>query len=353
MENAIEEMKKMLNLAVAQGASDVHLTCGLPPVLRIDGKLRQIKAAPLTSEDVEALAKSILRQDLVRRLIEQKDVDFSFGFGEMRFRSNVFYERGNVAIALRLLPKKIKTIQELGLPPILERFTTLAQGLVIFTGPTGHGKSTTLAALVSHIIQTREERVVTIEDPIEYIFANYKSVVSQREVGVDTISFGRALRAALREDPNVLLIGEMRDLETIEATLTLAETGHLVFTTLHTNNASQAADRIIDVFPAHKQQQIRLQFANVLAAIVSQRLLPRIAGGRIAACEVLVADSAVRSLIREGKTHQIPSVIQTSAAEGMISLDKVLAELVSKGEVSMDDALIWVDDPKTFKTLVY
>lgn len=353
MDNAIEEMKRLLNLAVQHKASDIHLAVGLPPVLRIDGKLLQLKESPLTAEKNEALAKSVLRQDLVRRLIEQKDVDFSFGFSNMRFRANVFYERGNVAIALRLLPKDVKTIQQLGLPPILERFTMLAQGLVVITGPTGHGKSTTLASLISHITRTREIRLITIEDPVEYVFENNKSVISQREVGVDVTSFARGLRAALREDPNVLLIGEMRDLETIEATLTLAETGHLVFTTLHTNNAAQAADRVIDVFPAHKQTQIRLQFANVLAAIISQRLIPRISGGRIAACEVMVADNAIRSLIREGKTHQIPSVIQTSAAEGMISLDKVLAEMVSKGEITMDEALIWVQDPKTFKTMVY
>jgi twitching motility protein PilT len=228
-----------------------------------------------------------------------------------------------------------------------------SQGFVIITGPTGHGKSTTLAAMINQINHTRSEHIVTIEDPIEYVFEHEKSIISQREVGSDTNSFSRALRSALREDPNVVLIGEMRDLETIEAALTIAETGHLVFTTLHTNSAAQAADRIVDVFPPHQQQQVRMQLANVLLGVVSQRLIPKAQGGRVAACEIMIANSAVRNTIREGKTHQLGNIIQTSAAEGMISMDKVLAELVSKGDITIDSALTWAMDPKAFKMMVY
>jgi twitching motility protein PilT len=291
--------------------------------------------------------------DQIERLRQRKEIDFSFGYQQMRFRTNVFYQKGYVSASLRLIPLSVKTIDQLGLPPILEKFTLPSQGFVIITGPTGHGKSTTLAAMIEHINSDRSEHIITIEDPIEYVFEHKKSIISQREVGSDTNSFGRALRSALREDPNVVLVGEMRDLETIEAALTLAETGHLVFTTLHTNSASQTADRIIDIFPPHQQQQVRMQLANVLLGVVSQRLLPRISGGRVLACEIMLANSAVRNTIREGKTHQLPNIIQTSASEGMISLDKVLAELVSKGEITIDDALAWSLDPKAFKMMVY
>ena len=239
-----------------------------------------------------------------------------------------------MAASFRFIPRQIRNLQDLNLPPILERFTQSTQGLVIIAGPTGHGKSTTLAALVELINESRSDHIITIEDPIEYVFEHKKSNISQREVGSDTNTFGRALRAALREDPNVILVGEMRDLETIEAALTIAETGHLVLTTLHTNSAAQTADRIINVFPPHQQEQIRMQLANVLIGIVSQRLLPRVAGGRIVAAEILIANNAVRTMIREGKSHQVDNIISTSAAEGMIGLDKVLAELVSKGEIA-------------------
>lgn len=291
--------------------------------------------------------------DQVERLRQRKEIDFSFGFQQTRFRSNVFYQKGYLSTSLRLISLKVKTIEELGLPPILEKFTLVSQGLVIITGPTGHGKSTTLAAVIEHMNQNRSDHIITIEDPIEYVFEHKKSIISQREVSSDTNSFSRALRSALRQDPDVILVGEMRDLETIDAALTLAETGHLVFTTLHTNSASQTADRIIDVFPPHQQQQIRMQLANVLLGVVSQRLMPRISGGRVLACEIMMANSAVRNTIREGKTHQLPNIIQTSASEGMISLDKVLAELVSKGEITIDDALAWSLDPKAFKMMVY
>lgn len=348
------EMKLLLDLAIEKKASDLHLTVGLPPILRIDGRLTPIAdKGVLTAESCEKLILSIMLPDQVERLRQRKEIDFSFGFQQTRFRSNVFYQKGYLSTSLRLISLKVKTIEELGLPPILEKFTLVSQGLVIITGPTGHGKSTTLAAVIEHMNQNRSDHIITIEDPIEYVFEHKKSIISQREVSSDTNSFSRALRSALRQDPDVILVGEMRDLETIDAALTLAETGHLVFTTLHTNSASQTADRIIDVFPPHQQQQIRMQLANVLLGVVSQRLMPRISGGRVLACEIMMANSAVRNTIREGKTHQLPNIIQTSASEGMISLDKVLAELVSKGEITIDDALAWSLDPKAFKMMVY
>lgn len=347
-------MKKLLDLAIDHKASDLHLTVGIPPVLRIDGRLSTMpQEGPLNAESVARLVQSFMTPEQTERVKSQKELDFSFGYKDTRFRTNVYFQKGNFAASLRFIPKIIKSIPELGLPPILEKFTSPSQGFVVITGPTGHGKSTTLAALVNKINESRSEHIVTIEDPIEYVFEHKKSIISQREVGSDTNSFARALRSALREDPNVILIGEMRDLETIDAALTLAETGHLVFTTLHTNSAAQTADRIIDVFPPHQQQQVRMQLANVLLGVISQRLLPKTAGGRTVACEIMVANSAVRATIREGKTHQLPNIIQTSASEGMISMDKVLAELVSKGEITIDNALAWAIDPKAFKMMVY
>jgi len=348
------EMKQLLDGAIAKEASDLHITVGVPPTLRLDGKLLPLTdLGPVTPEVSERLLMSIMTDDQVERLHQRRELDFSFGYQKMRFRVNAFYQKGNLSAALRLIPVKIKTMEELGVPPILERFTEPSQGFVIITGPTGHGKSTTLASLIESINESRSEHIITIEDPIEYIFEHKKSIIVQREVGSDTNSFARALRSALREDPNVILVGEMRDLETIEAALTLAETGHLVFTTLHTNSAAQTADRIIDVFPPHQQQQVRMQLANVLLGVVSQRLMPRVQGGRILATEIMIANSAVRNTIREGKTHQLPNIIQTSASEGMIALDKVLAELVSRGEISIDTALSWALDPKAFKMMVY
>ena len=348
------EMKKLLDLAIERKASDLHLTVGVPPMIRIDGALMAVPGeTALTSEMVAKLIQSFMTQDQIERLKIRKEVDFSFGYQNMRFRTNSYFQKGNLAASLRLIPKLIKSIIELGLPPILEKFTTQSQGFMIITGPTGHGKSTTLAAMINEINHKRSEHIVTIEDPIEYVFEHDKSIISQREVGSDTNSFARALRSCLREDPNVVLIGEMRDLETIEAALTIAETGHLVFATLHTNSASQTADRIIDVFPPHQQQQVKMQLANVLLGVVSQRLIPKTQGGRVVACEIMIANSAVRNTIREGKTHQLNNIIQTSAAEGMITMDKVLAELVSKGEITIDNALTWALDPKAFKMMVY
>jgi twitching motility protein PilT len=254
---------------------------------------------------------------------------------------------------MSLIPKELRSFSDLGLPPILEKFTEHSQGFVVITGPTGSGKSTTLAAMIDKINSEKRKHIITIEDPIEYVFEHKQSLISQREVGSDTNSFARALRSSLREDPDVVLIGEMRDLETIEAAITLAETGHLVLTTLHTNSAAQTADRIVNVFPPHMQQQISSQLASVLLGVVSQRLIPKINGGRVMAAEIMIANAAIKSLIRDGKNYQIPNVIQTSAADGMISLDKVLAEYVSRGDITLEEALNYSLDPKSFKMMVY
>ena len=347
-------VKKYLDTAIDKKASDLHLTVGIIPMLRIDGRLVGVPGeAVLTTETNEKLVKSLMNTEQNERLAEKKEIDFSFGYKNFRFRTNVYFQKGYLSASLRLITSEIRPLADLGLPPILEKFTVPSQGFVVIAGPTGHGKSTTLAAMVDHINKQRTDHIITIEDPIEYVFEHKKSIVSQREIGSDTYSFSRALRAALREDPNVVLVGEMRDLETIEAALTVAETGHLVFTTLHTNSAAQTTDRIIDVFPPHQQQQVRMQLANVLQGVVSQRLIPKTQGGRVVACEIMMANSAVKNLIREGKTHQLNNIIQTSASEGMIGLDKVLAELVSKGDITLDDALTWSLDPKTFKAMVY
>ncbi len=349
-------IEALLDEAIEKNASDLHLIVGVAPTLRIDGKLVVISNQPkLDDAKCEELIKSVLTQDK-NRLVEldkEREIDFSFGYREMRFRANIYYERGNIAGEFRLIPSKIRSIAELGLPPILEKFTTPSQGFVIVTGPTGHGKSTTIASLIETINKNQAKTIITIEDPIEYVFEHKKGIISQREVGGDTLTFDRGLRAALREDPNVVFVGEMRDLETTRAALTIAETGHLVFTTLHTNDAAQTADRIVDIFPPHQQPQVRQQFASVLLGIISQRLLPKVSGGRMVACEILIANSAVRNLIREGKSHQIPSVIQTAAAEGMVSLDKVLAELISRGEITIDTALDWAQNPRMLKTMIY
>lgn len=348
------EMTGYLDYAVNNNASDIHLIVGIGAIVRIDGKLLPIPDGPeINGQRIRSLLESFVPAPIMKTLEEKKEVDFSFGYKDFRFRANVYYQKGYEAASLRLIPKKIKSIDELGLPPILEKFAEHSQGFVIFTGPTGSGKSTSLASLIDRINQDQTKHIITIEDPIEYVFEHRRSIVSQREIGTDSQSFSRALRSALREDPDVVLVGEMRDLETIEAALTIAETGHLVLTTLHTNSSSQTADRIINVFPSHLRQQVANQLAAVLVGVVSQRLIPKVGGGRIVAAEIMMANSAVKSLIRDGKTYQIPNVIQTSAGEGMVSLDKILAEYVSRGEITMEDALTWSIDPKNFKTMIY
>lgn len=330
----------LLEEVVKKKASDLHLQVGLPPMLRIDGSLIPVSGAdPLSDEAVETLIFAILDEDQKQILLKDKEFDFSFAFGDMgRFRVNAFHERGNLAAALRLIPNEILTIEQLGLPPVVAKFADYPRGLVLVTGPTGSGKSTSLAALVHKINMERATHIITIEDPIEYTHRSNKSVIVQREVHYDTYSFSAALRSALREDPDVVLIGEMRDLETIASAITIAETGHLVFATLHTNSAAQSIDRMIDVFPPHQQPQIRAQLSNILMAICSQRLIPAIGGGRIAAAEILTVTPAVRNIIREGKTHQMDAVIQTGAEFGMQSMDKTLAKLVHEGTITYDEA---------------
>lgn len=330
----------LLEEVVKKKASDLHLQVGLPPMLRIDGALIPVSGSEiLTDETVETLIFAILDEDQKQILLKDKEFDFSFAFGDLgRFRVNAFHERGNLAAALRLIPNEILTIEQLGLPPIVSKFADYPRGLVLVTGPTGSGKSTTLAAMIHKINQERADHIITIEDPIEYTHRSKKSVIVQREVHYDTYSFSAALRSALREDPDVVLIGEMRDLETIASAITIAETGHLVLATLHTNSAAQSIDRMIDVFPPHQQPQIRSQLSNILMAIVSQRLVPMIGGGRVAAAEILVATSAVRNIIREGKTHQLEAVIQTGAEFGMQSMDKTLVSLIHAGSITYDDA---------------
>jgi twitching motility protein PilT len=330
----------LLEEVIKKKASDLHLQVGLPPMLRVDGSLTPVTGADvLTDEVVETLIFAILDEDQKQILLKDKEFDFSFAFGDLgRFRVNAFHERGNLAGALRLIPNEIMSIEQLGMPPIVSKFADYPRGLVLVTGPTGSGKSTTLAAMIHKINMERSEHIITIEDPIEYTHRSKKSVIVQREVHYDTYSFSAALRSALREDPDVVLIGEMRDLETIASAITIAETGHLVFATLHTNSAAQSIDRMVDVFPPHQQPQIRSQLSNILMAICSQRLVPAIGGGRMAAAEILVATPAVRNIIREGKTHQLEAVIQTGAEYGMQSMDKTLASMIHNGTVSYEEA---------------
>jgi twitching motility protein PilT len=309
-------------------------------MLRVDGSLVAVVGAPvLTEEQVESLVFAILDDEQKQILLKDKEFDFSFAFGDLgRFRVNAFHERGNIAAALRLIPNEIMTTDQLGLPKVVQKFAEYPRGLVLVTGPTGSGKSTTLAALVDKINNERSTHIVTIEDPIEFTHKSKKAVIVQREVHYDTYSFSAALRSSLRQDPDVVLIGEMRDLETIAAAITIAETGHLVFATLHTNSAAQSIDRMIDVFPPHQQPQIRAQLSNILMAICAQRLVPTIGGGRVAAAEILVATPAVRNIIREGKSHQLDAVIQTGAEHGMQSMDKTLVGLIHAGSITYDDA---------------
>src|SRR5580698_2095245 len=330
----------LLEEVVKKKASDLHLQVGLPPMLRVDGSLVPVGGADVLNEEtVEALIFAILDEDQKQILLKDKEFDFSFAFGDLgRFRVNAFHERGNLASALRLIPNEILSIEQLGLPPIVNKFTEYPRGLVLVTGPTGSGKSTSLAAMINEINMNKSRHIITIEDPIEYTHRSQKSIIVQREVHYDTYSFSAALRSALREDPDVVLVGEMRDLETIASAITIAETGHLVFATLHTNSAAQSIDRMIDVFPPHQQPQIRAQLSNILMAICSQRLVPSIGGGRIAAAEILVATPAVRNIIREGKSHQLEAVIQTGAEFGMQSMDKQLVNLIHAGNITYDEA---------------
>ena len=344
----------LLEEIVRKNASDLHLQVGLPPMMRLDGVLAPFPGYnPLNAEEVEHLVFAILDDDQQKILIKDKEFDFSFAFGDLgRFRVNAFHERGNLAASLRLIPNQIKTITELGMPPVIQSFADFPRGLVLVTGPTGPGKSTTLAALIDKINSEKAQHIITIEDPIEFTHKSKRSAIVQREVHYDTYSFSAALRSSLRQDPDVVLIGEMRDLETISAAITIAETGHLVFATLHTNSAAQSIDRMIDVFPPHQQPQVRSQLANILQGICAQRLVPAIGGGRVVAAEVMVANPAIRNIIREGKTHQLDTVIQTGSDQGMQTMDRTLVKLVQSGVVTYDDAREFAVDLVEFERLM-
>lgn len=347
-------IEALLEEIIERDASDLHIQYGLPPIMRLDGALMPISGTPRLDEEMVAQLIFATMDDEQKKTFENdKEIDYSFAFGEIaRFRVNAFHERGKMAAAFRLIPNRIKDIQELKMPSVVETFADFPRGLVLVTGPTGSGKSTTLAALVEKINQTKNVHILTIEDPIEFTYTSKRSVVVQREVHYDTFSFSAALRSALREDPDVVLIGEMRDLETIQSAITVAETGHLVFATLHTNSAAQSIDRMIDVFPAHQQPQIRSQLSNILMAICAQRLVPAIAGGRVVAAEIMVANPAIRSLIRDGKTFQIDTSIQTGADQGMQTMDRTLAKLVQEGTITYDSAREYAVDVQELERLV-
>ncbi|KKR70646.1 MAG: Twitching motility protein [Candidatus Woesebacteria bacterium GW2011_GWA2_40_7b] len=348
------DIKQYLQYVVDSKASDLHLISGIPPTLRIDGELKAIgSVGVLTPDSITELLEETLSSAQLERLSANKELDFSFPFSEKaRFRVNAYTQKNSLAAAFRQIPLDIPDIESLGLPPILHSFTNLKQGFILVTGPTGHGKSTTLAAMLNEINKTRATHIVTIEDPVEFIFRPDKSIISQREMGEDTHSWSVALRSVLREDPDVVLVGEMRDYETIAAALTVAETGHLVFATLHTNSAAQSVDRIVDVFPEEQQKQVRLQLSNTLEAVFSQRLIPAINRGRVVTYEVMLATNAIRTAIRDGKTHLLDNVIRTSADSGMTTLENSMATLIRSGNVSLDEAIAYCLNPEDLMRLV-
>jgi len=333
-------MEDLLQMAVEQRASDLHLTAGLPPMLRVDGRLRALSFERLPPVECQRLIYGILNDRQIGQFEETHELDMSYGVSNLgRFRVNVYLQRGSVGAALRVMPMPVLGFEELGLPPVIPQLCERTSGLILVTGPTGSGKSTTLAAMIERINSTQDCHIMTVEDPIEYLHEHKKSMVNQRELGNDTYAIGAALRSVLREDPDVVLIGEMRDLTTIEGTLTIAETGHLALGTLHTRSAPQSIDRIVDVFPPHQQQQVRVQLANTLEAVIAQQLLPKFSSlGRVPAVEVLIVNSAVRNLIREAKTHQIYSLMETGAEFGMQTMDRALASLVRQGMVTREEA---------------
>ena len=340
----------LLREGCERGSSDLHLTVGLPPVVRVDGSLAYLSYQPLSPTETQRLVYDILTNDQVQHFESVRELDFSYGVkGVGRFRVNVYKQRGSVGVALRTIPDRIPTFEQLNLPAILRELSRKHSGLILVTGPTGSGKSTTIACMIDTINSERPVHIMTMEDPIEYLHRHKRGMINQRELNTDTDSFANALRAVLREDPDVIVIGEMRDLETIQAALTMAETGHLVFGTLHTRNAPQTVDRVIDVFPPHQQEQIRVQLSNSLEAVVAQQLLPRIGGGRIATLEIMVATAAVRNLIREGKSHQLYSAIETGAQYGMQTMDKVLADTHRNGKVTLEEAQARSIDRENFQ----
>ncbi|HEX9697249.1 MAG TPA: type IV pilus twitching motility protein PilT [Actinomycetota bacterium] len=340
-------MEQLLDELLRYGGTDLIISAGAAPFVRVDGVIYQMEGIDvLEPEDTERLVVSLLDDDVAKELDRHKEIDFSFSWrSHARLRANAFRQRGSVGLAVRLIPFEIPSMESLGVPLIIQSMLHMPRGLILVTGPTGAGKSTTLASMLDWINQNRAVHILTIEDPIEYVHHHKRSAVHQREIGTDSVSFTRALRSVLREDPDVLLVGEMRDLESIQSTLTIAETGHLVFATLHTNDTAQAIDRIIDVFPGDRQAQIRIQLANALQAVVYQELLPRIGGGRVAAFEVLLATYPIRNLIKEGKTRQIPNVVATSQRDGMQTYEAALESLVLAGIVSAEEASARLIDP--------
>lgn len=354
MANTTEELEDLLFTVVKESASDLHLSVGRHPTLRVDGALLPLNDRPILNRDsVEKLVFEMISPEDKERFLQERELDFAYNFKDKaRFRVNAYFHQGTVAVALRLIDLKIRTIEELNLPPILHQFTKLKQGFFLAVGPSGNGKSTTLAAMTDEINHTRSEHIITIEDPVEYIFEQDLSIINQREVGEDTHGFHRALRSSLREDPDVIMVGEMRDTITMSTAITAAETGHLVISTLHTNDAAQTIDRIIDSFPANQQDQIRAQLSATLIGVISQRLLPRVQGGRIPAYEVMITNAAIRSLIRERKVHQLDLVIETSAEEGMISLNRSLANLVKSGQITLSTAELYSLNRKELLSLV-
>ncbi len=349
-----KELENYLDAVIEKDATDVHITSNRPPILRVNGSLKNLEGVEaLVSEHAKELALSLLDEEQKKRFWIDKDIDFSFTYkNKARFRVNVYQQSNNISAAFRFIPAKVRTIEELNLPPILHSFSQASQGFFLVVGPSGHGKSTALAAMIDEINHTRQDHIITIEDPIEYVFPQDKCIIDQREVGVDVQDFHRGLRAMFREDADVVMIGEMRDPETISTAITAAETGHLIFSTLHTNTASQTIDRIIDTFPPHQQGQIKTQMASTLLGVLSRRLIPTIKGGTINAVELLIGNSAVRNLIREGKAHQIDMVIETHSEEGMISLNRSLVDLVERGIISYENAEIYSTNPRELKMIL-
>jgi twitching motility protein PilT len=344
----------LLRLVVEKGGSDLHMVVGAPPIIRVDGQLTTTPFEKVTPQDSQRMLYDILTDEQIQRFEATYELDFSYSVAKIsRFRVNLYKDKGTIAGAFRVIPSRIPTIEELGLPKILSELSRKPRGLILVTGPTGSGKSTTLAAMINQINGERSCHIITIEDPIEYLHAHRFSIINQRELGMDTKSFGNALRSALREDPDVILVGEMRDLETIATAITCAETGHLVLATLHTNNASQTVDRMVDVFPPGQQEQIRFQLSNNLEAVLCQQLLPRAGSpGRVCAMEVMLASPAVRNLVREAKAHQITSMIQTSANIGMQTMDQALRDLYQRGLITYDEAMTRAMNPDELKKMI-
>lgn len=341
-------------MVAQEGASDLHLVVARYPTFRVDGKLIPFKEdTVLTPADTKAISEVIMNEETKNKFLHDGQVDFSYNFEDkVRFRVNAFFQQGYVSVAFRMIPREVKTLQELNMPDTLYEFTKTSQGLLLIVGPVGHGKSTTLAALINDINHNQEKHILTIEDPIEYVYEQDRCIINQREVYQDSHSFPEALKSVFREDANIILIGELRDLDTISTAMTAAETGHLILATLHTNDSPQTIDRIIDVFPAHQQNQVRSQLANVLLGVVSQRLIPRIDGGRVPAVEIMIKNHAVENMIRENKSYQIDNIIETSSGDGMITLDRSLTNLVKRGEISVEVAMAYAKDQKSFQSLL-